>query len=101
MDCCDSFFSLPAKPTAVYAVPSKKTRPSFVHLTHSNSAPVMMAEAGTAGGLPENRNGGMETLGMCTCAVVFYSPRDVVCDCFFSFSLSSKKIETFIVRSLC
>ena len=63
----ESFFSLPTVTTTDLAALSRKARPNFVHLIHSNSAPMVMTEDGEGGrgrdhtargGFGENQNEG-------------------------------------------
>ena len=64
--CCyadtnEDFFSLPAKSSCGFMVQSQKVRPNFVHLIHSNSAPMVMSDeerGAVASGLGEKHSGG-------------------------------------------
>ena len=64
--CCyadtnEDFFSLPAKSSCGFMVQSQKVRPNFVHLIHSNSAPMVMSDeerGAAASGLGEKQSGG-------------------------------------------
>ena len=48
-DANEMFFSLPNKTTTIVSTLSQKVRPNFVHLIHSNSAPVVMTDNGEGG----------------------------------------------------
>ena len=63
-DINETFFSLPTKSSSGFVTQTQKVRPNFVHLIHSNSAPVVMSDnkekGAGAGGVAEKQNGGKE-----------------------------------------
>ena len=66
-DTNETFFSLPNNTSSGFVMQTQKVRPNFVHLIHSNSAPMVMSDnkergAAAAGGVADKQNGGMRQI---------------------------------------